>query len=182
MIVLKKINWKHIFIPLVAAGIGAALGQICLTRFGAYIDGTNQLANSFWPGFMNSFFITLAPLIGVIFLSVTVYGTPAALCALIFETAQDTYFILSASTFMAKAGSSALLPCAFLIASRAFLSYCYLLLAVRTLAYRTQTKKQANDLETVLSRNSWCFYRDFTSVAGLMCLGGLITHTILYFS
>ncbi|MCI8331959.1 MAG: hypothetical protein HFE78_03965 [Clostridiales bacterium] len=179
---MKKINWTHILIPILAAGIGAAIGQICLTHFGAYIDGTNQLTNSFWPGFMNSFFITLVPLIGVILLSVTVYGTPAALCALIFETAQDTYFILSASAFITKAGAPAILPCAFIIASRAFLSYCYLLLAVRTLAYRTQTQKQPNGLPTVLSKTSRCFYRDFTSVAGLMCLGGLLTHTILYFS
>ncbi|MCI8589769.1 MAG: hypothetical protein HFE77_03560 [Clostridiales bacterium] len=179
---MKKINWTHILIPLLAAGIGISIGQLCLTRFGAYIDGTNQLTASFWPGFMNSFFITLAPIVGVIFLSITVYGTPASLLALIFETAQDTYFILSASAFITKTGSSAILPCAFLIASRAFLSYCYLLLAVRTLAYRTQTKKQANGLETVFSQTSRCFYRDFTSVAGLMCLGGLLTHTILYFS
>ena len=62
------------------------------------------------------------------------------------------------------------------------MAYCYLLLAVRTLSYRAETKTLANGLSTLLSKNSRLFYRDFTAVAGLMCIGGFFAHTIFYFS
>lgn len=182
MIVVKKMNVTPVLICLAAALLGIAGGKLAIGRFGPYLDGANQLASDFWLGFIQGFFITVVPLAVMILLSVTVYGTPVALCALAFETAQDAYYILSALLLISAGGGAVLLPCVFFITARAFLAYCYLLLAVRTLSYRAETKTLANGLSTLLSKNSRLFYRDFTAVVGLMCIGGFFAHTIFYFS
>ena len=96
MIVVKKMNVTPVLICLAAALLGIAGGKLAIGRFGPYLDGANQLASDFWLGFIQGFFITVVPLAVMILLSVTVYGTPVALCALAFETAQDAYYILSA--------------------------------------------------------------------------------------
>lgn len=171
MIVVKKMNVTPVLICLAAALLGIAGGKLAIGRFGPYLDGANQLASDFWLGFIQGFFITVVPLAVMILLSVTVYGTPVALCALAFETAQDAYYILSALLLISAGGGAVLLPCVFFITARAFLAYCYLLLRCAP-SYRAETKTLANGLSTLLSKNSRLFYRDFTAVAGLMCIGG----------
>ena len=179
---LYNFRFSHVACVLLAAGCGIAAGNALLTRFGSYIDGTNTVSDSLFSGFISGFFVTLIPLLAVIVLSVTIYAAPVALGALALECAQDTYYILSTISFLKDNGAGALLPSIFFICARFFFAYCYLLLTLRTLYYRSETKTLSNRMATVLSGKSRKFFRDYTAVAGLICVSGFFTHIIFYFS
>lgn len=179
---MNQIRFPQFAASFCALSIGVALGRLLFVAYGGYIDGTNTLRGGFLPGFYDGFFVTLLPLIALALLSVTVYAAPAALAALAFEVTQDSCYILSAAQFITQTGTGALLPCAFFIGVRAFFAYCYLLLCLRTLSYRTQSCTLPGTLSTVLCRTSRKYYRDFTAVAGVLCAFAFFAHTVFYFS
>ena len=178
---LSRISFSQIAPAGCTLALGVAAGMVITDRVGLFPGGTNP-PSAWLADFPKIFWITLLPQIVLILLSVTVYATPAALAALFLESTQDTCYILYALRLFGAESFAAAAPCVFFIGTRAFFTYGYLLLALRTLCYRARARSMPSDLSYVLGGVSRRYFRDYTAIAGLVCLFAFFAHTVFYFT
>ncbi len=177
---LSRVHFSQIAPAVCALAVGIAAGMVITDRVGLFSGGMTP-PSAWLADFPKIFWITLLPQVILIFLSVTVYATPAALTALLVESAQDTCYILYALRLFNSESFASGAVCVFFIGTRAFFTYGYLLLALRTLCYRAGARTMPCDVASVTSGVSRKFFRDYTAIAGLLCLFAFFAHTVFYF-
>lgn len=175
--ILLRIKPRHIILPLLVLFVSYGIGYLLLLHSGGCISEYTVLsAATPVRGFLTGFFITVIPAVLVLFLSITVYASPAALIALLFEGIQDGYYIFSLWNFYMTYESPAPMHILLYALTRAFFSYSYLMLAIMTLSRR------AEGYDGILSKKQIWYLSRFTAVGGAMCICGIFTHIILFFS
>lgn len=180
---LQRIKPKHFLIPLAVLLAAFGISYALFTKTGSCINESTVLSgNSLIPGFLSGFFITVLPITLVLLLSITVYASPAALVALLFEGVQDGYYIFSLWSFYTACENPAPLHILLFALTRAFYSYCYLIAAVQTLSFRDATRNRFTQNKPQLTKQGVSFLSAFTATGGAMCLCGIFTHLILYYS
>lgn len=174
---LLRIKPMHIILPVLSLAAAYGLGYLLLLRSGGCISEYTVLSGETpVAGFLTGFFITVMPAVLVLFLSITVYASPVALLALLFEGIQDSYYIFSLWQFYNSYEAAAPLHILLYALTRAFFSYAYLLLAVMTMAH------QASGYDGLLSKKQLWYLSRFTAVGGAMCVCGIFTHILLFYS
>ncbi|MBQ8696095.1 MAG: hypothetical protein IJ519_00075 [Clostridia bacterium] len=172
---MYKFRFSYLALCAAVAACALTAGRFAFSLFGA-LDAP-AVSGAFILSFLNGFFPVLLPMVLMCTLSVTVYCVPAALAFLCYRAFCDGYYIC---TLAGADGMSTALT-AFLICTRAFYTYGYLLLAVGCMSYRAGAISLGYAHHPFTHRDSFRFFGDFTSVAGTVCLCGLFSFTVTYF-
>lgn len=159
---------------MAAVVCGVSVGRVLYALFGNAPLGY-EYGDAFLGAFLDSIYPVLLPMVILCTLSVTVYCVPAALLFLFLRSVSDgrRLFTLAHSGL----GSVGI----FLFAVHVFYIYGFLLLAMRCLGHRTQTRALPSAVGTLFKPEGLCFLRDFTSLAGLLTICGFYSFTVTYF-
>lgn len=165
MICLYRFRFSYFSLCTAVAVCAVTLGRIACLAIGPVATATQV-------GFLQSFYPVLLPMLLMGTLSVTIYCVPATLVLLFYRGFCDGYYVFSC------VWTRDILFTLFVVCTHVFFTYGYLLLAVRCLCYRASAKSVINPFSTM---DSFCFFGDFASVAGTVCLCGIFSHTVMYF-
>ena len=183
MILLKRIKPIHFLLPFATLSAAYGISYALFLKTGSCINESTVLSGSdLIHGFLSGFFVTVFPLALVLLLSITVYASPAVLIALLFEGIQDGYYIFSLWSFYTSCENAAPLHILLFALTRVFYSYCYLIIAIQTLSFRDAAHRLFTQNRPLLTKQGLSFLSAFTSVGGAMCVCGIFTHLILYYS
>ena len=164
---------------LASVACGLTLGRVVYAFWGggSLLPRTD---GAFLSLFMNSFYSVLLPMILMGTLSVTVYCIPVALGLLFYRSSVDAYAVFCALDLF-RGASANVVFLLYTVAVHVFYTYCFYLLALRCVHYRSEAASAPCNANTLLRKGSVSFFGDYTSVCGVVTLCGLFDFSILYF-
>lgn len=173
-----RFRFSHFSVCLATVVCGVSVGRVLYAVLGdAQIAVGHEAA--FWASFLDEYYLLFLSMVILGTLSVTVYCAPAAIAILLLRSASDGRRLFTVAHRMIRYGIS---PVGiFLFAVHAFYIYGFLLLAMRCIGYRAGARQLPSTVGGLFTPDGRCFFRDYTSVGGVLTLCGLYSFTVMYF-